>query len=52
MLIILAVFIFLLERVLGGAVPQELRNALLDSVKEALGQATLGVGGTPEPLAQ
>ena len=49
--IILAVFIFLLERVLGGAVPQELRNALLDSVKEALGQA-LSAGGTPKPLAQ
>jgi hypothetical protein len=50
--IILAVFIFLLEHVLGGAVPQELRNALLDSVKEALGQAGLSVGGTPKPLAQ
>ena len=50
-LIILAVFIFLLERVLGGAVPQELRSALLDSVKEALGQA-LSAGGTPKPLAQ
>ena len=49
-LIILAVFIFLLERVLGGAVPQELRNALLDSAKEALRQATLG--GTPKPPAQ
>jgi hypothetical protein len=48
--IILAVFIFLLERVLGGAVPQELRNALLDSAKEALRQATLG--GTPKPPAQ
>jgi hypothetical protein len=48
-LIILAVFIFLLERVLGGAVPQELRNALLDSAKEALRQATLG--GTPKPPA-
>ena len=50
--IVLAVFIFLLERVLGGAVPQELRNALLDSVKEALGQAALSAGGTPKPLAQ
>jgi hypothetical protein len=50
--IILAVFIFFLERVLGGAVPQKLRNALSDSVKEALGQATLGVGGTSKPLAQ
>jgi hypothetical protein len=49
-LVILAVFIFLLERVLGGAIPQELRNALLDSAKEALRQATLG--GTPKPLAQ
>ena len=49
--IILAVFIFLLELVLGGAVPQELRSALLDSVKEALGQA-LSAGGTPKPLIQ
>jgi hypothetical protein len=48
--IILAVFIFLLERFLGGAVRQELRNALLDSAKKALRQATLG--GTPKPPAQ
>ena len=46
--IILAVFIFLLERVLGGTVPKELRNALLDTVKEALGQV-LSAGGTPNP---
>jgi hypothetical protein len=49
--IVLAIFIFLLERVLGGAVPQELRNALLDSAKEALGQA-LSAGGTSKPLTQ
>ena len=50
--IILAVFIFLLERVLGGAVPQELWNALLDSVKEALGQAARSAADTPKPSTQ
>ena len=47
--VIVAALIFLLERVLGGAVPEELRKALLDSVKQALDQVAHSIGSTPKP---
>ena len=46
-LVVLAIFalvIFLLERFLGTAAPQELRSALVDGVKEALQKAVLSNG--------
>lgn len=46
--VIVAVLIFL-EHVLGGGVPEELRKALLRSVKQALREATLSVGSIPKP---
>jgi hypothetical protein len=48
----LGLLIFFLERVLGAAVPQDVRSALLDSIKESLQQVLRGIGTIPKPAGQ
>ena len=49
LVVFVAALIFLSERVLGGAVPEELRTVLLDSVRQALDQVAHSTGSTPKP---
>jgi predicted lipid-binding transport protein (Tim44 family) len=46
---IAGLLIYLLERAFGASVPQELRKALLEGIKEALHQAAPGAGRLSSP---